>query len=233
MPFTKSADSLKAKAHISNVKTPVLVGVVSIALVVLLVTGYGLISFLSSDGLTIEKVNTEQTEVAEEAKSAISDVDSDSKTLSTQLKLVIHVSGAVKNPGIYELKEGARVGEAIEAAGGFTKDAASDALNLARILLDGEQIIVPTEKEVKEEQSFSESNSSYKEASSTESGKININTATVEQLDTLPGIGPAIAQRIIDDREANGLFSTIEDLKRVSGIGDKKYSNLADSICVG
>lgn len=233
MPFTKSADSLKVKAHISNVKTPVLVGVASIALVVLLVAGYGLISFLSSDGLTIEKVNTEQSKVAEETKAATSDTDSYSEKHSAQLGLVVHVSGAVKNPGIHELKEGARVGDAVEAAGGFTKDAASDALNLARLLLDGEQIIVPTEKEIEEGQSFSGSNSSYKEASSTENGKVNINTASVEQLDTLPGIGPAIAQRIIDDREANGLFSTIEDLKRVSGIGDKKYSNLADSICVG
>lgn len=132
------------------------------------------------------------------------------------------------SPGVYELAEGARVSDALEAAGGAVEGAAPDALNLARVINDGEQIIVPTEED-QEQQAASGSAA----GASGMGGKVNINTATAEQLDTLPGIGESTAQKIIADREANGPFASVEDLKRVSGIGDKKYADLADLITVG
>ena len=140
--------------------------------------------------------------------------------------MYVHVSGAVQEPGLYELPEGSRIAAAVEAAGGFSEDAATDGVNLARVLFDGEQIVVPTIEEA--------AAGSTSEGSSTTSSSslVNINTASASELDTLPGIGPATAEKIIADREANGPFTTIEDLKRVSGIGDKKYENLADLICV-
>ena len=128
-----------------------------------------------------------------------------------------------------ELEEGSRVQDAVEAAGGFADGAARDALNLARVLQDGEQVVVPTEEEL----TASVSPSAEVSAAPAARGRININPATAEELDALPGIGPATAEKIVADREANGPFSTIEDLKRVSGIGDKKYTELADSVCVG
>lgn len=106
-------------------------------------------------------------------------------------------------------------------------DASGDALNLARILNDGEQVIVPTAEERMQELQAAA------DGGARPAGKVNINTATAEQLDTLPGIGESTAQKIIADREANGPFSSPEDLKRVSGIGDKKYAELADLITVG
>ena len=141
--------------------------------------------------------------------------------------IVVHVSGAVASSGVYELPEGSRVSDAIDAAGGMVDDASEDALNLARGLVDGEQVVVPTvEEHMQELQAAADGGASP-------SGKVNINTATAEQLDTLPGIGESTAQKIIADREANGPFASPEDLKRVSGIGDKKYAELADLITVG
>ncbi|HIS39887.1 MAG TPA: ComEA family DNA-binding protein [Candidatus Aphodovivens avistercoris] len=143
--------------------------------------------------------------------------------------VVVHVSGAVAAPGVYELEEGARVQDALDAAGGASADACPDALNLARVVADGEQVVVPTvEEEAAQEQAGAAGASG-----SVAGGKVNINTATAEQLDALPGVGPATAEKIIADREANGPFASPEDLKRVSGIGDKKYEELADLVSVG
>ncbi|MFR1640007.1 MAG: helix-hairpin-helix domain-containing protein [Eggerthellaceae bacterium] len=117
-----------------------------------------------------------------------------------------------------ELKEGSRVQDAVEAAGGFAENAAPDALNLARVVADGEQVIVPTI----EQQEASAAGAAASEASASSGGLVNINAATAAELDALPGIGPATAEKIVADREANGPFSAIEDIKRVSGIGEKK-----------
>ena len=136
----------------------------------------------------------------------------------------VHVTGCVTSPGLYELPEGSRVADAVAAAGGLSEGASSDGVNLARIVSDGEQIAVPTEGEA--------AATATEASKGTTGGKVNINTATAEELDTLPGIGPATAAKIIADREANGPFTSPEDIKRVSGIGDAKYADLADAICV-
>jgi len=124
--------------------------------------------------------------------------------------VVVDVAGAVESPGLVELAAGARVAEAIDAAGGAADDAVLDELNLARHVTDGEQIRVPREGEEQPE-----------------STTISINSASAEDLDELPGIGPVLAERIVADREANGPFSTLEDLARVAGVGDAVVEALA------
>lgn len=136
--------------------------------------------------------------------------------------LVVHVDGMVGMPGVYELAEGARVSDAVAAAGGLAEGADTSSLNLAAPLADGEKVHVPAEGE--------EVTTSSGGASSGD--LVNLNNASVEQLDELPGVGEATARAIIEDREANGPFTTPEDLMRVSGIGEKKFAKLEGMICV-
>lgn len=144
----------------------------------------------------------------------------ESKDETAEIK--VHVAGEVKKPGLYKLKYGSRIFDAIEAAGGFTENADKDALNLAKTIEDGEQIIVNSKIAQQPETS----------QSSTNNGKININTADLATLQTITGIGPSTAQKIIDYRNSNGKFKSINDLKKVSGIGDKTFEKLKDKICV-
>ncbi|MCL4078982.1 ComEA family DNA-binding protein [Coriobacteriia bacterium Es71-Z0120] len=149
-----------------------------------------------------------------------------SAATTTPAGVVVHVVGAVRRPGVYTLPPGSRVGDAVEAAGGVLGNAATDAVNLARILNDGEQVRIPTRDEA----------SSTAGAPSTVAGapqKVNINSASATELDALPGIGPATAQKIVDDRTKNGPFSAPEDLMRVPGIGPKKFDALKDLITTG
>ena len=132
--------------------------------------------------------------------------------------IYVHVLGEVLAPGLYELREGDRVVDAIAVAGGFTEGADETQLNLARQVSDGEQIVVPLMGAVV--------------APGEQSGKVNLNTATAEQLETLPRVGPALSQRILDWREQNGRFSSVEDLMSVTGIGAKTFEGLRDLVTV-
>lgn len=150
-------------------------------------------------------------------------------------KIAVYVSGAVETPGVYELAEDSRVCDALDAAGGLKEDAAADAINLARRVSDGEQIAVPTVDQVESgvfASATAASGTSGVGVSSGKSGPVNINTASIDELDSLAGVGPATAQAIVEEREANGPFSSIEDIQRVSGIGEKKFEKLKESICV-
>ncbi|MEW6189355.1 MAG: helix-hairpin-helix domain-containing protein [Actinomycetota bacterium] len=144
------------------------------------------------------------------------------------LKVVVHVCGAVRVPGVYELSGSKRVTDAIQVAGGPTPDANLDALNLAAKLVDGQKIYVPKEGEVKAGESISPTLS----GNGTVDGPINLNTASVEQLDQLPRIGPVLAQRIIEYRQSNGGFKSIDDLQKVEGIGPKKFEQIKDRVTV-
>jgi competence protein ComEA len=135
--------------------------------------------------------------------------------------IYVHVSGAVAAPGLYVLETSARVVDAVAAAGGLTPDADDGAVNLARPLSDGEQLQVPVEGAVPEAAPAPAGD-----------GRVNLNTADVGALDTLPRIGEAMAQRIVDWREANGRFTSIEDLLAVPGIGDKMLQALRDLVTV-
>lgn len=140
----------------------------------------------------------------------------------------VYVCGAVNAPGVYELKEGARVFEAIQLAGGLTEAAAADAVNQARIVTDGEQIRVPT---VEEAQSRG-AGVAGEVTEGTENNKININTAGKEELMTLTGIGEAKAESIMDYREKNGSFTSIEELMQIEGIKEGVFNKIKDDITI-
>ena len=145
----------------------------------------------------------------------------------------VHIDGAVVAPGVYELTGALpRVNDAVIAAGGLAGDADTSVLNLAAVLSDGEKIHVPRQGEVMATGQNSSGAVSGPDVGASSSGVININTATAEELDTLPGIGPSTAAAIVEDRERNGPFASPEDLMRVSGIGEGKFSKLKDQIRV-
>ncbi len=153
--------------------------------------------------------------------------------------IYVDVEGAVNEPQVVCLDEGARVFQAIEAAGGKREDADLRSINLAAVCEDGQKIYLPTEEEAAEQENSGNGQagiSGTAEQSSDRSagvgGLVNINTAGTDELQTLSGVGPGIAQRIIDYRSQNGAFHSIEDLKQVSGIGDKIFDKLKEHICV-
>ena len=156
-------------------------------------------------------------------------------------KIVVHITGCVKNQGIVELKAPARLKDAVDAAGGLTDDANLLEVNLAYQLEDGMKIYIPSnddndiedEIEVVSEKISDKVITTNNDNNSTSStNKVNINNATQTQLETLPGIGPSTALKIIKFREENGKFSSIEEIKNVSGIGDNKYENIKELICL-
>ena len=147
--------------------------------------------------------------------------------------IIVDVRGAVNKPGVYALPLGSRVQDALMLAGDVASEADTRPLNLARRLNDGEQIYVPLVGEATPTVVATPGRSVQLNApTKIPGGKINLNTATLGELDTLPGIGPAIAQRIIDYRAQNGDFKTIDDLKKVRGIGDALFNQIKDLIAV-
>ena len=141
--------------------------------------------------------------------------------------VTVHVAGAVVNPGVYDLPHGSIVSEAIEEAGGTLESAAIDWINLAETLSDGQQITVPVLQESDEQ-----INLPIPESKTLTTDPLNINTATAPELEMLPGIGPSLAQKIVDYRDRNGPFQKTEHLTRVSGIGPAKFEQIQDLICV-
>ena len=144
-------------------------------------------------------------------------------------EITIYVTGAVNKPGLVKVAEGARAADAINACGGLLPIADSEKINLAQNLKDGQQLKVP-------EKERSNSNVDKSKTDMSKNGGsgelVNINTADEKALDTLPGIGPAMAKRIIEYRETEGLFQSIEDIKKIRGIGDAKFEKLKDKICI-
>lgn len=154
-------------------------------------------------------------------------------------QVVIHVAGEVRQPGVIRLPEGARVADAIQAAGGATQDADTERLNLARPVGDGEQVRVPRQGEDVsqwigsgggEENSAADRSAGSSGRGTDASGKVSLNRASAAELETLPGIGTALAGRIVDHRQANGPFTSIDQLTSVPGIGQAKVEALRDQV---
>jgi competence protein ComEA len=148
--------------------------------------------------------------------------------------IFVHVLGAVRRPGLFELRDGARVMDVVAAAGGLTKTADPAGINLARKVSDGEQLYVPRRGEAQPgaPPGASAAGAPPGMGGVAAGGKVNLNTATAAELDTLPRIGPAMAQRIIDYRTKNGRFGSVDDLRNVTGIGDKTFEGLKELITV-
>ena len=153
--------------------------------------------------------------------------------------IVVHITGEVKKEGILYLAKGARIADAIKEAGGETDEADLSQVNLAYKLQDGQKIYIPNKNEkVSMYITDNGGNNIIEESNNTQNGekggsrKVNINTASQSELDSLPGIGPALAQNIIDYREENGGFKSIEELQNVKGIGDAKYDDIKDNVTI-
>ena len=139
--------------------------------------------------------------------------------------ILVHVAGLVRNPGVFELREGDRVIDAIERAGGARRKAALDLLNLAAPLTDGQQVLVPRRGPARTAPPEAGAGAAAQQT-------VNVNTADAAALETLPGIGPVLSQRIVDHREKHGPFAAVEDLTEVSGIGEKRLEDLRDLVTV-
>lgn len=160
-------------------------------------------------------------------------------TIISEKKIIIHITGSVQKEGIVELEENSRISDAIEAAGGLLSDANVQNVNLAYKIKDGQKIYIPSIYDEEENETISTQNGdniiieAKEEITQTdEKQKININTATQTELETLPGIGPSTALKIIEYRKENGNFYNIDEIKDIPGIGEKKYEEIKDHICI-
>ena len=181
-----------------------------------------------TDGET-EREGESATE-SESATETDGSIDTDSAVIKD---IKVYVCGAVQRPDVYEISADSRIVDAVSAAGGFAIDAYPEAMNLAETVSDGSRIYVPTKEEVDAlAVVYSDTGSGSGGTTSDSTGIVNINTATLEELTTLPGIGDTRARAIIDYREQNGAFGNIEDIMQVTGIKEKSFSKIKDSICV-
>jgi competence protein ComEA len=137
-------------------------------------------------------------------------------------QVFVHVVGAVRRPGLYRLTDGSRVADALRRAGGTTRKAQLELVNLAARLADGEQVVVPRRG--------SNAAAVGSEAPAGQSGPLHLNTATLEQLDSLPGVGPVTAQKILDWRQAHGAFGSVDELDAIPGIGPARLAQLRDLV---
>jgi competence protein ComEA len=214
------------------------VGIAGIVIVAVLATMecFRLLPLQSGSSFVIERGETasaaESTQASEESQGKADEAPSEEAAEAPIL--VVHVDGMVASPGVYRLQgDSLRVNDAVEAAGGLVDGADTSRVNLAEPLTDGEKVHVPSvgEEDVGTVAASTGTSSSGVTATTTD-GIVNINTATVAELTTLPGVGDATAAEIVRDREANGAFTSAEDLMRVSGIGEKKFAKLKDKIRV-
>ena len=172
---------------------------------------------LGNDGHPIQSVWVESDVLSEVQSTPVTESSTE------PIKIYVHICGEVNNPGVYELAEGSRIFEAVEAAGGFTEEAAQASLNLAQVISDEEQIVILTQDEAAEK---------ARQEREQAAGIVNLNTASKEQLMTLTGIGESRAEDIIRYRKESGGFQNIEEIMSVPGIKESAYLKIKDSITV-
>ena len=250
MAFNDSAEKLLVKAHLSHVPRPALIGaavLLALTLSFALRSAYG----AAVPSFTFEDASAQEAGSGDASDSEGRDEDredgassdaanavpapsaADAAETSSDARVHVHVAGAVVDPGMYELPASARVNDAIAAASGFSDDAIQDSVNLASALTDGQQVRVLAQGEAQANPSAaSASGADAVPSASAQSGPVNINTADEAALDRIPGVGPATARAIVEEREKNGPFSSVDDITRVEGIGKKKLERMRDSLCV-
>lgn len=198
-----------------------------IAIILITIIGIGIYCYTDA----IENTNEEEIE-------NILEVAQTNTTKETEEKnIFVHIAGCVQKEGMLELSSNSRIADAIEKAGGLTQEADLSDINLAYLLEDGMKIYIPNQNERQENNEKTENTAKTESTPSmqiqdtnTKQDVININTATQEELDTLPGIGPATAAKIIAYREEKGKFKQKEEIKEVSGIGEAKYEKMKEYI---
>lgn len=226
MAFPESAGTLRARLHLSAAH-PAALGLLVVIAAILMGAAVALAGALAPPAFEVRA--GDGAAMDQEARVPASEPEPAAPSL-----VYVHVGGAVASPGVYAVEEGARVDDAVAAAGGLTADAAPDAVNRARVVADGEQVVIPTVQEL-EQAPLAPAEGGGGGASASPAGgggPVNLNRATAAELTTLSGIGEATAAKIIADREANGPFATVDDLMRVPGIGEKKLAALRDAVCV-
>lgn len=206
-------------------KEKIIIAIIGVVLIISLV-----VYFLDKDD------EEEYIEVNNEIANIAAGEEIQEETDEEYEEIILHIVGAVKNPGIVKIREGSRIVDVIEAAGGIREEADTSKINLAYVVEDGQKIFIPSiTDEITEETEYVTSESGDNIIIDNNEGEnvmVNINKATQTELETLPGIGPAMALRIIEHRDENGNFENIEDIKNVKGIGDAKYENIKNNICV-
>lgn len=181
----------------------------------------------NSEFINIEEINGMDTELGNEIE------EKSEMNENEEEEIIVHVAGAVNNPGIVKLKENKRIADAINLAGGPTKDADVNQVNLAYVLEDGQRVYIPTKDEKLEESQYViDGSGNTNENVGKEDKKVDINNASQTEIETLPGIGPSLASKIIEYREQNGGFKNVEELQNVKGIGDAKYGEIKDRVLV-
>lgn len=244
MPFLDEIDAVRDKVPTGNLPRPVLAGIVCVAVAIVVLAALGVASSARGD-FVVGTTASSSSAAMERSLSAIVDgsaataedtQDGAGSSSAASATCFVYVVGAVKHPGVYEVPADSRVNDAVSAAGGFTKKADASAVNLARVVVDGEQITIPEKGEARAPNATESvpqlGDAGGQGSASDPNGKVNINTATSEELQGLPGIGEATAAKIIASRESEGPFTSTEDLKRVSGIGDKKYAALEELVTI-
>lgn len=245
MSFQAYSESIRSRLRLGEINPKLAIGITFIVVAIV----FGIIFSIAS--VTSFGQESADTDLDQSFSITTKDGQASSESSDTKKQICVYVSGCVVNPGICYLEEGSRVADAIGAVGGMSSDAASDSLNLARLLEDGEQINVislaerdemlkMTESDASSNPNGSGPNPSKPQAGSAvnntsatiKNGKVNINTATSTELQTIKGIGQSKAEKIIAYRESNGVFKSIDDLKKVSGIGEKTLESIRDAICV-
>lgn len=244
MSFQEYAQSTRSRLRLGDVNLKLAAGIVAIGVVVVIAIVAAAVALLLPDegaeGAGSFAIGAADDEQAASADGSAADAAAAEVAEAQAASICVHVSGCVANPGICYLNEGARVADAIEAVGGMTADAAAGSLNLARVVADGEQIDVMSMQEAAAaveagaaaQAAVSQGSASLGGGSTPGNGKVNINTATSQELQTLSGIGESKAGKIIAYREANGAFSSVDELTNVSGIGDKTLESIRDAICI-
>lgn len=218
MSFDRDFRSVRTKLHLTDAPKGAVacIAVIAIAVVCLAVANF-------AGAFRTAELVVETASDAQEAEKASAGEAAESEQSDVSPFVVVHVGGAVVSPGVYELPSGSRVQDGVDAAGGFAPDADVDSVNCARVLADGEQVVIARVPAVGQA-------SSNAGVESEESGKVNVNTADVEKLDELKGVGPAIAEAIVAYREENGPFASLEDLLEVPGIGESKLDGMRDQV---
>lgn len=184
--------------------------------------------------------NQIKDEIDLENEILVTNITSKEKNVENENTIIIHITGSVKKPGIVKLKEGSRIEDAIEEAGGLTENADITKVNLAYIVEDGTKIKIPSssDEEIGDEEIIDNRSGEniIVEENTISSNKnnqiVNINKATEKEFQSLPGIGPSLASKIVEYRSQKGKFESIEDIKNVTGIGSSKYENIKDLITV-
>ena len=221
-------ENMFKRIGLGKLGTPAIICAAALLIAVLIVVG---IRFADGSSASFQVTTGDGDVTASDTKSAPGDLSEADDTAGTEIAsstVIVDICGCVISPGVYELEEGSRVVDAVGMAGGVTDEADTTQVNLARKLVDGEQVYIPAVGETAPAGAAVPANASAQSPS----GLVNINTASTSDLMELPGIGEVTASKIVEDREKNGPFEGVEDIKRVSGIGDAKFEGIRDLICV-